>query len=239
MGKIILLDIEGTTTSISFVKDVLFPYVRQQCNKFLSDNWDDPIASDAVHELIRLGFRDKRPIRMSTLKDQFVAAVEENICWQMDNDRKTPELKMIQGLIWKEGYETSILKGHVYDDVARNFEEWTTLGHKLYIYSSGSVDAQKLIFKYSIAGDLQKYISGYYDTTVGSKDCEQSYLNILNDIGAKGDDVLFLSDMVSEVQAAQNVGIQVMILDRKDSPPPYLDTRKRFKVLQTFDEINF
>ena len=220
------------------LQDILFPYVRQECSEFLSTNWEQPEVVKAIQELILLAYKDERPI-ISGLKDKFLASVESNIIWQMDQDRKSTELKAIQGLIWKEGFESSILKGHVYDDVARNFEEWTTLGHKLYIYSSGSVAAQKLIFKYSIAGDLQKYISGYYDTTIGSKNSEQSYLNILNDIGAKGDDVLFLSDMVSEVQAAQNVGIQVIILDRKDSPPPYHDTRKSFKVLQSFDEINF
>ena len=216
----------------------MFSYVRKECYNFLSTTWDEIPTSNAVQNLIQLSLKDKRPINLAE-NSKLILSVVDNVFWQMDQDRKTTELKQLQGLIWKKGFEDSILKGHVYDDVARNFEEWTTLGHKLYIYSSGSVAAQKLIFKYSIAGDLQKYISGYYDTTIGSKNSEQSYLNILNDIGAKGDDVLFLSDMVSEVQAAQNVGIQVIILDRKDSPPPYHDTRKSFKVLQSFDEINF
>lgn len=192
----------------------------------------------AVHNIVLLSIKDKRPI-VITEKTKLIENILANVFWQMDQDRKSTELKQLQGLIWKKAYEDSVVKGHVYDDVARNFEEWTTLGHKLYIYSSGSVAAQKLIFKYSIAGDLQKYISGYYDTTIGSKVSEQSYLNILNDIGARGDEVLFLSDMVLEVQAAHNVGINVIVLDRKDSPPLSHDTRKRFKVLQTFDEINF
>lgn len=192
----------------------------------------------AVHNLVLLSVKDKRPI-VITEKTKLIENILANVFWQMDQDRKSTELKQLQGLIWKKAYEDSVVKGHVYDDVARNFEEWTTLGHKLYIYSSGSVAAQKLIFKYSIAGDLQKYISGYYDTTIGSKVSEQSYLNILNDIGARGDEVLFLSDMVLEVQAAHNVGINVIVLDRKDSPTLSHDTRKRFKVLQTFDEINF
>lgn len=188
--------------------------------------------------LINLAYQDKRPIAI-TEKSTLIPRIENYVLWQMDQDRKSTELKNLQGLIWKKGYEDSVLKGHVYDDVARNFQEWTTLGHKLYIYSSGSVDAQKLLFKNSVAGDLQKYISGYYDTTIGPKTSEQSYINILNDIGARGDEVLFLSDMAPELQAAQNVEINVILLDRKDSPPLSLDARKRFKVLQSFDEINF
>ncbi|CAO1404648.1 unnamed protein product [Diamesa tonsa] len=238
MGKIILLDIEGTTTSITFVKDILFPYVREECFNFLNSTWEEASTITAVSMLIKLAYEDKREIAIAE-KSKLIPKIVNYVFWQMDLDRKSTELKQLQGLIWQKGYEDSILKGHVYDDVARNFEEWTTLGHKLYIYSSGSVAAQKLLFQYSTAGDLQKYITGYYDTRIGPKTSEQSYINILNDIGARADEVLFLSDMAPELQAAQNVEINVILLDRKDSPPLSLDARKRFKVLQTFDEINF
>lgn len=216
----------------------MFPYIRKECFNFINSTWSEAPTIKAVHNLIKLSKTDKRQIVL-TEKSQLIKQVEDYVFWQMDEDIKSTELKQLQGLIWYKGYETSVLKGHVYDDVARNFEEWTTLGHKLYIYSSGSVDAQKLLFKYSTAGDLQKYITGYFDTKIGPKTADQSYINILNEIGARGDEVLFLSDMTTELQSAMNVGINVIILDRKDSPPLSQDARRRFKVLQTFDEINF
>jgi enolase-phosphatase E1 len=191
--KAILLDIEGTTSSISFVADELFPYARKHLAEFVA-------ANPEVAE----------PILAQVPGDDPVATL---IQW-IDEDRKETPLKTIQGLIWAKGYEDGELKGHVYPDTPEALARWTTAGIRVHIYSSGSIAAQKLIFGHSIAGDLTPFLSGYFDTTTGPKRESDSYTKIIDALDLAPSDVLFVSDMPAEVDAAHEAGMQALLIAR-------------------------
>lgn len=193
MVQAILTDIEGTTSSIAFVTDTLFPYARAR----LAD-WIAAHAEEAA------------PI----LKDVPGDPVETLTRW-IDEDRKETALKTLQGLIWADGYADGTLKGHVYADAADALRRWHADGIKLYVYSSGSVAAQKLIFGYSNAGDLTPLFSGYFDTATGPKKETESYRRIAAEIGLPVEDILFLSDSVPEIEAARAAGLKTCLVDRE------------------------
>jgi enolase-phosphatase E1 len=163
----------------------------------------------------------------------------ENIQWQMSIDRKTTELKAFQGFIWKEGFESGELVGFVYDDVVRALKSWKKREIPVYIYSSGSVEAQKLLFGHTQDGNLLEYLEGHYDTKIGSKLEKESYERIVADISSKknvkADDILFVSDNVLELEAAQDAGLQVCLAVRPGNPQTSTDNGKKFKPVQTFD----
>jgi len=143
------------------------------------------------------------------------AAVVENIRWQMAEDRKISALKSFQGYMWEEGYARGELSGMMYDDVVPGLEKWTAeFNKKVYIYSSGSIAAQKLIFGFSNKGDLLHYISGHYDTTIGAKTSTDSYVTIARDLNKAPSSILFISDNIKEIHAAKKAGFQVAISDR-------------------------
>lgn len=192
--KAILLDIEGTTSSISFVADELFPYARRHLAEFVAA---DPEAA--------------APILAQVPGDDPVATL---IQW-IDEDRKETPLKTLQGLIWARGYADGELKGHVYPDTPEALARWTTAGIRVYIYSSGSIAAQKLIFGHSIAGDLTGFLSGYFDTTTGPKRDSDSYTKIVDALDLAPSELLFVSDMVAEVDAAREAGLQALLIDRE------------------------
>jgi enolase-phosphatase E1 len=258
--KVILCDIEGTTTDISFVKDVLFPYALNECKDFLNQRFEDPDIKEIVRDLCSLSADDGNAIQESDDRRTFINSVTDYVHTLIKQDRKVKELKTLQGKIWKIGFENGSLKGkyenlksigskilscfifvgHVYPDVQKNFQKWISQDCKIYIYSSGSVEAQKLLFANSEHGNLLKLISGHFDTNVGHKQESQSYENILKEINVEGASVLFLSDIPKEVIAAEEAGMKVVILDRPNNPTDLDDDiRKRFKVVQTFDEIEF
>jgi enolase-phosphatase E1 len=193
MVKAVLTDIEGTTSSIAFVTDTLFPYARARLADWI-----------ATHP------EDAAPI----LKDVPGDPVETLTRW-LDEDRKETALKTLQGLIWAEGYADGTLKGHVYPDAAEALRRWHADGLRLYVYSSGSVAAQKLIFGHSNAGDLTPLFSGYFDTTTGPKKEAESYSRIAAEIGLPVQDILFLSDSVPEIEAARGAGLQTCLVDRE------------------------
>jgi len=193
MVQAVLTDIEGTTSSIAFVTDTLFPYARARLADWI-----------AAHP------EDAAPI----LKDVPGDPVETLTRW-IDEDRKETALKTLQGLIWAEGYADGTLKGHVYPDAAEALRRWHADGLRLYVYSSGSVAAQKLIFGHSNAGDLTPLFSGYFDTTTGPKKEAESYTRIAAEIGLPVQDILFLSDSVPEIEAARAAGLQTCLVDRE------------------------
>jgi len=198
------MDVEGTTTSIDFVHDTLFPYAYDKMESFIKAN----------------------PELVSGL-DNPTATLKQ---W-IKEDKKEPLLKTIQGHIWKEGYESGELKGHLYDDVPAAFKRWKQDGLGLGIYSSGSVLAQKLLFTYSKFGDQDQLIEANFDTKIGHKREKQSYTNILNDLNLSGDEVLFLSDISEELAAASESGMHVIQLIRKDP------VNSPFDQIRSFDEI--
>lgn len=208
--KILLLDIEGTTTPISFVYDTLFPYAYERVERFLLDHFD---AADVAAD--RIALADEEGINPDSLQD-LVAAVRR----QMDNDQKTTALKSLQGKIWLDGYEDGSLLGEVFDDVPRVMAEIKETGARVCIYSSGSVAAQKLLFRHSTAGDLTPMIDAYFDTTTGPKKVAKSYHAIAAALGAQPDEIVFCTDNLLEAKSAAHAGVHAVMLDRPGNPDP-------------------
>jgi enolase-phosphatase E1 len=191
--KVILLDIEGTTTSIAYVADVLFPYARARFPAWV------PIHREEL-----------APVLASMPPGDPIATL---LAW-MDIDAKETALKHIQGRIWREGYEAGELKAHVYSDTPEALKRWTEAGIRVCIYSSGSIEAQKLIFGHSEAGDLTGYLSGYFDTTTGPKREADSYAKIAAALSLDPADILFVSDVAAETDAAKAAGLRALLIDR-------------------------
>lgn len=208
MKPAILTDIEGTTSPISFVKEVLFPYARRKLPCFVRDYGRDPEVRrwlDAV-AVENGGMCD----------DSMIAEVLQG--W-IDEDRKHTALKALQGLIWAEGYRNGAFTAPVYPDAAESMRHWHEAGHALAVYSSGSVNAQKLFFKHSDAGDLTPLFSHYFDTEIGSKREPASYRRIADSMQREPKDILFLSDIVEELDAAREASMRTVLIDRRDDYP--------------------
>ncbi|MFP3851672.1 acireductone synthase [Pseudomonas sp. W5-01] len=202
--KAILTDIEGTTSAVSFVFDVLFPYAKQHLPAFVREHAADPEVA-AQLQAVR---------NDSAEPDASVDRVIEILLQWIAEDRKATPLKALQGMVWQQGYQAGQLKGHVYPDAVEALKRWHRAGYALYVYSSGSIQAQKLIFGCSEAGDLSGLFSGYFDTTSGPKREEASYRSIASSIGQPADAILFLSDIVEELDAAQRAGMVTCALVR-------------------------
>ena len=210
MIKAILTDIEGTTSSISFVKDVLFPYARKRLPAFLTTHADKPEVRHWLHEAA------KEAGLVSASQSELIALLQR---W-IDEDRKATPLKALQGMIWDEGYRNGDYRAHMYPEVPAKLRAWKDQGLELYVYSSGSVAAQKLFFAFSEAGDLTPLFSGYFDTETGPKRDANSYRSIAIAIGMPANEVLFLSDVVEELDAAQAAGMKTTLLARAPAQCP-------------------
>ncbi|MCY1033571.1 acireductone synthase [Corallococcus sp. BB11-1] len=206
----IVTDIEGTTSSIAFVRDVLFPFARKHLAEY--------VATHGQRSSVRQCLSDARTLAGEPALDD-VGTVALLQRW-LGEDRKATPLKTLQGLIWADGYARGELKGHVYADAARALREWSERGLRLYVYSSGSVAAQKLIFGYSVEGDLTPLFSGYFDTTTGPKLEAASYTKIAQALALPPGDILFLSDNVAELDAARRAGFGTACLDRGEASIP-------------------
>lgn len=238
---IVLLDIEGTTTSISFVKDTLFPFARKNLKDYIERNWSKEELQDVVKLLKQQCEEDKSneltgliPI---TDGEGEIQSIVENVNWQMDNDRKTFALKKLQGFIWKDGYHSGQLKSHLYEDVVPALKSWQNKGRKLIIYSSGSVEAQKLLFGFSIFGNLLDLFSNYFDTNIGAKVNKESYLNIANELNCNCSDILFITDVVKEADAASEAGCNVIISERPGNAPLSPEDREKYKCVRSFSQV--
>lgn len=203
--RAILTDIEGTTTSVSFVFEVLFPYARKNLQEFLKLNGNDPMVRQQMDGVRQEEGRD--------LSDEEVGQVL--IDW-IDGDKKATPLKTLQGIIWETGYRNGDFTGHVYEDAVLYLKKWHDEDLRLYIYSSGSVQAQKLLFGFSDAGDLTPLFQGYFDTRIGHKREVESYRKIAGEIGLPADEILFLSDICEELEAAREAGMQTTWLVRDE-----------------------
>ena len=210
--QVVLLDIEGTTTPISFVYETLFPYARKRLRTFLALTRDDRDVSRALATLA--AERDADPAAGSSVD---LATYAEQL---MDRDSKSPGLKALQGLIWNVGYGSGALYGVVFDDVPAALKRWRSAGIRTAIYSSGSVLAQKLIFRTTKKfGDLTPEISAFFDTAVGPKRDAASYDTIAKQLGVEPRRILFVSDVVPELEAAARAGCQVALIVRPGNPP--------------------
>ncbi len=208
MKPTILTDIEGTTSSISFVKNVLFPYARRALPGFVRDHAADP----EVRRWLDVVATESGGI----CKDEVIA---ETLQGWIDQDRKHTALKALQGMMWREGYERGEFRGHIHPDAAVALRQWHDAGHKLAVFSSGSVEAQKLLFGHSEAGNLASLFSAFFDTGIGHKREAESYRRIAEALHEKPQDVLFLSDIAEELDAARANGMQTILLDRSDDYP--------------------
>jgi enolase-phosphatase E1 len=222
----VLTDIEGTTTSISYVYDVLFPYFREHIWE-LEKMTENKIVQSAFEET-KLIVSEEEGTNLESL-NQIIQKINS---W-CEQDRKITPLKTLQGVLWKIGYEQGVLKGHVYDDVPIALEKWHQMGLKLGVFSSGSIEAQKLIFKYSVKGDLTNNFSNYFDTKTGMKRDPETYAKIATVIKKAPTSILFLSDIVQELEAADMAGYKTIQLIR---PGTKIEWRKSVK---DFSEIEF
>jgi len=222
MIKAVVTDIEGTTTSLSFVKDVLFPYAREHMQAYISRHADVPKVREQLDAVCQ-------EVGKSLTDQQIIAQLLQ---W-IDEDKKITPLKALQGMIWEAGYKNGDYTGHVYDDAVANLKQWHAQSIKLYVFSSGSVQAQKLIYGYSDAGDLTPLFSGYFDTRIGSKREISAYRHIVQEIGEPAANIVFLSDIKEELDAAKEAGMQTVWLVRDGVINPGADHRQ----VSNFDDI--
>lgn len=223
MIRVILTDIEGTTSSISFVHDVLFPFAAKHLPGFVTRNRDLPAVATQLDAVSAESGVDRADI------DGLVEVLQQ---W-IREDRKETSLKALQGMVWEQGYQQGELKGHIYPDAADFLQRWHDRGLRLFVYSSGSVKAQKLIFGFTTEGDFTPFFSGYFDTRIGGKKEADSYRNILKELGVEPGTVLFLSDVEAELEAAETAGLKTAWLVREGELP---DTG-RF-VARDFSEVD-
>ena len=209
MIRAILLDIEGTTTPIAFVHEVLFSYAREHAREFLASNAD-------AEDIARL--REERAADVSG-GEQPPAELAAYVEWLIARDRKSTGLKSLQGKIWRQGYLDGTLKSQVYEDVAPAFARWRARGLSINIFSSGSVLAQQLLFAHTNAGDLTKFIDQYFDTNVGRKGDATSYRRIADALNLQSSEVMFISDVITELEAAHEAGMQVLLSIRPGNAP--------------------
>ncbi len=193
--RLVLTDIEGTTSAIAFVKDTLFPFAEQALEGFLESRGEDPEVAAILAEV-------PGPDRVATLRGWMAA------------DAKVTALKSLQGMIWDAGFRDGRLRGHLWPDVASCLRAWQAGGVGLAVYSSGSIGAQKLLFGHSEAGDLLGLFSGFFDTTIGHKRQAASYAAIATALGLAPADILFLSDVAEELDAARDQGLATCQLVR-------------------------
>jgi enolase-phosphatase E1 len=201
--RAIITDIEGTTSSLSFVKDVLFPYARQRLPDFVRTHYSDSKVMAILKEANTVAGGD---LTIEGLIAQLVQWIDE--------DRKVTSLKTLQGLIWEAGYKNGDFRGHIYPDVEGYLKHWKAQGMDLYVYSSGSVQAQWLLFAHTQYGDLTPLFSGYFDTSIGHKRDPASYVTIAHTINLPPPAILFLSDILEELDAAHTAGMQTVWLKR-------------------------
>jgi enolase-phosphatase E1 len=222
--RAIVTDIEGTTSSISFVRDVLFPYARKRLPAFVETHGDTPEVQHWLHEAA---------VEAGLVEASRQDVIELLLQW-IDQDRKSTALKALQGMIWKEGYEAGDYRAHMYPEVAARLRDWRADGLRLHVYSSGSVPAQQLFFRYSEAGDLTPLFAGYFDTETGPKRETESYRRIADAIDEQPRHLLFLSDIVEELDAAKAAGFHTGWLIRERQPVP---DAPRHPVYADFDAI--
>ncbi len=221
-GRCALLDIEGTLADIRFVYDVMFPYIREQVQAYLQAHWGKTNLEPILDRLaIDGGFTEAqapwRSAGMATVAA--INSVTELVQRLMDSDSKTTGLKALQGVVWEAGFRSGKLRAEVFSDVVPAFERWRLAGVDMRIYSSGSILAQKLFFGHTTQGDLTGFFRAHYDTTSGSKKEASSYLAIAHDIGVSPEQIVFFTDVLAEIQAAREAGLQVVACVRSNNVP--------------------
>jgi enolase-phosphatase E1 len=225
----IVLDIEGTTTPIAFVYDVLFPFARAHLGEHLRATEGSPATREAVDRLTRERADDV------ARGEQPPENIEEYARWLMDRDRKSPGLKLLQGHVWERGYRSGALRGEVFADVIPAIRRWHDAGLRVAIYSSGSVLAQQLLFESTVEGDVTTLISAFFDTSVGPKTSTDSYRRIAKELDLPARRILFVSDVTAELMAAREAGMQVLLSCRPGNASQ--TGAEAFASITSFDQI--
>jgi len=235
--RVILLDIEGTTTPVDFVYKTLFPYASSKVESFLRKYFHDPEVQTLVAELHAQQERDENarlqppPWNEETVEARLRSSITYTQ-WLIVSDSKCTPLKALQGKIWQQGYASGELRGEVYADVPPAFARWRRQGREVCIYSSGSVLAQQLLFRSTAAGDLTAQLSKFFDTRVGAKGESESYRKIAVDLARSPQEVLFISDARNEVEAAKRAGMPAILCLREGAVRDRLH-----QVIHNFDEV--
>jgi enolase-phosphatase E1 len=236
----LLLDIEGTTTPIDFVYNVLFPYARAHVSAYLAAHRSLPEVQADITGLFDENAEDARrglvpPLLEGPRELISLDELSAYVGWLMDQDRKTTPLKSLQGKIWDEGYRRGELHSQLFDDVPPAFERWRKQTKKICIYSSGSVLAQKLLFANTEAGDLTPFINAYFDTKVGGKKEPESYRQIARELELASSAILFISDVSDELDAAASEGFQTLLCVRPGNPAQ--NPASVHAIIKTFDHV--
>lgn len=224
MIKAIVTDIEGTTSSLSFVKEVLFPYARKHIADFVRKHQHQPEVAQLLDD-----------VRKETGKQLDIEGIIGQLHNWIDNDQKITPLKSLQGLIWQTGYQQGDYQGHIFQDAVEQLKTWKQQGIDLYVYSSGSVYAQKLLFSHTAYGDLTPLFSGYFDTRVGAKQDVSAYQKIAEQINRPAADILFLSDIKQELDAASRAGMRCLWLVRDQQE---INPDAEYRQVKSFAEID-
>jgi len=224
MIKAIVTDIEGTTSSLSFVHDVLFPYAREHMAEFVRCHAEAPAVVSHLND-----------VQLEAGADLSLDGIIELLLDWIAQDKKITPLKALQGMVWEAGFKDGDFTGHVYDDAVEYLNKWHAQGIRLYVFSSGSVKAQQLLFGFSDAGDLTPLFSGYFDTRIGNKRETGAYKAIASEIGLPAADILFLSDIKEELDAAKATGMQTVWLVRDSEP----DATAAHHQVKDFSQIMF
>lgn len=241
--RAILLDIEGTTTPVEFVYEVLFPFARQHVREFIKQHNQSEDLQGVISALSdehgaenpsHIESGRQPPLWDENSVDSQLESATQYVYWLMDQDRKSTALKALQGQIWKGGYLSGQLRAQVYPDVPPAFARWKKQEKKIYIYSSGSILAQKLLFAHTNYGDLSGYINDYFDTTTGPKRAAASYQPIAEKLASPAGEILFLSDVTAELDAAKEARMKTALCVRSESPELKSGSHP---IVHTFDVI--
>jgi enolase-phosphatase E1 len=235
--RVVLLDVEGTTTPISFVTETLFPYARRRGREFILNHLADEEIHGALLQL-RLDNDSDRRDGAPAIDDDSQDTTENIILyylWLMDADRKSTALKTIQGRLWEEGYARCELQSTIFPDVPPALERWRQAGRVTAIYSSGSVLAQQQLFRHTPYGDLTPFINAYFDTRMGAKKEVDSYRKIVESLDVPAAEILFVSDVIAELDAARKAGMMTALSLRPGNPPSQEQTAH--PVIHSFEEL--
>ena len=232
MTKAILLDIEGTTIPIDFVHNTLFPFAKARIAGFVQENLEGLKFELGQLAAEYAGDHDYN----GEFRPDSANSVSDYLKYLIDQDRKSTALKSIQGLIWQKGYESGDLVSSVFDDVPPALKRWKDAGKSVAIFSSGSVLAQRLIFKYSDHGDLTQLIDAYFDTTAGAKREADSYRGIAGGLEMDAGDVIFVSDIPAELDAARTAGLQSVLCMRNGNAEIKED--HSYRAIESFDSLD-
>uniref|UniRef100_A0A8I6ADH3 Enolase-phosphatase E1 n=1 Tax=Rattus norvegicus TaxID=10116 RepID=A0A8I6ADH3_RAT len=231
-------------TGVRPCRDILFPYIKENVKEYLQTHWEEEECQQDVSLLRKQAEEDAHldgavPIPVASGGDvqQMIQAVVDNVSWQMSHDRKTTALKQLQGHMWKAAFTAGRMKAEVFADVVPAVRRWREAGMKVYIYSSGSVEAQKLLFGHSTEGDILELIDGHFDTKIGHKVESDSYRKIADSIGCSTNNILFLTDVTVEASAAEEADVHVAVVVRPGNAGLTDDEKTYYNLISSFSEL--